>query len=145
MSRASRESVFAALFGVLQGAYAWKTVSRRLQNVQDVAAEDFPAAYQVQGNQTTKYQGSVPAAGDWRVNWILYAYNDDPSTAPSVQLNTLVDAALAALAPATGFDKNTLGGLVEYCAVEGDIEIFEGVLGDRAIAIIPIRIVIAGF
>lgn len=143
--RPSRESVFAALFVSLQGAYAWQTASRRLQNVQDVQPEAFPAAFQMQGNQAMKYKGDTPAVGDWNASWILYAYSVEPLIAPSVQLNAMVDAALAALTPTPAGVRNTLGGLAEYCAAEGNIEIFEGVLGDRAIAIIPIRILVAGF
>ena len=143
---ASRESVFAALFAVLRGAYAWQTVSRRLQNAQDVPPEAFPAAFQLEGNQSAKYQGDVPAVGEWKASWLLYSYSDDPAVAPSTGLNAMIDAVLAALAPADGpVTRNTLGGLVEFAAVDGEIEIFEGVLDNRAIAVVPVRIVIPGF
>lgn len=143
---ASRESVYAALFAILQGAYAWQTVSRRLQNLQDLQPEAFPAAYQLQGNQKLTYQGGTPTVGEWQAQWLLYAYSADTTVPPSTQLNAMVDAVLAALKPNPGpLQRNTLGGLVEYAAAEGDIEIFEGVLGDRAIAVIPIRILVPGF
>lgn len=79
--------------------------------------------------------------------WVLYNYSDDPNVAPSTGLNVLVDAALAALTPTPQYPmaKNTLGGLVEYAAVVGSIEIYEGVLGNFAVAIIPIKINLAGF
>lgn len=142
----SRESIHAALFAVLQGAYAWQTVSRRLQNIQDVASEAFPAAFQMQGNQSLEYRGDVPTVGTWEASWLLYSISQDPAIAPSTQLNAMVDAALAALKPADGpVVKNTLGGLVEFVAVKGNVEIFEGVLGDRALAIIPIKILVPGF
>ena len=144
MSRATREQVYAALFAQLQGAYSWKTVTRRLQNIQDMAPEDFPAAFQIQEKQTAKYTGNTPTRAVLRANWLLYAQSSDISVAPSTALNAMTDAACAALA-GVGVLKNTLGGLVEYAAVSGDIEIFEGVLGDRAIAIVPIEIVLAGF
>lgn len=146
MSRASRESVFSALFAVLQGAYAWQTCSRRLQNVQDIAKENFPAAFQLQGNQSMEYQGVTPTVGTWEASWLLYSYSDDPTVAPSTGLNTMVDAVLGALAPENGpIVRNTLGGLVEFAAAKGNIEIFEGVLDNRAIAVIPVRILIPGF
>src|SRR5690348_15645305 len=100
MSLPSRVSVFAALSDVLQGAYAWQTVSRRLQNAQDMQPETMPAAFQVQGNQATEFKGDTPAVGDWQATWILYASTNDESVAPSTTLNAMVDAALAALAPA---------------------------------------------
>lgn len=144
--RASRESVYAALFAILQGAYAWESCSRRLQNLQDVQPEAFPAAFQLQGTQKLTYQGDVPTVGEWQAQWLLYAESTDTTVAPSTQLNTLVDAVLSALQPSAGpVLRNTLGGLVEYVAADGDIDIFEGVLGDRAIAVIPIRILVPGF
>jgi hypothetical protein len=145
MSRATREAVYAALFAKLQTLPGIVTVSRRLQNVQDVQPESFPAAFQLQGKQQAKFSGAMPTTNTWRADWLLYAYNDDPASAPSIQLNSMVDAAVALLTPAPAFDKQSLGGLVEYCAIDGDIEVFEGVLGNRAVAVIPITIVLPGF
>lgn len=143
---ASRETIFANLFTILQGAYAWQTVSRKLKNVQDVAPEAFPAAYQLQGNQALQYQGGMPTKGTWEASWLLYSYSDNPNVPPSSGLNAMVDAVLAALKPADGpIVRNTLGGTVEYAAAEGNIEIFEGVLGDRAVAVVPIKILVPGF
>lgn len=143
---ASRESVYAALFAILQNAYAWQTVSRRLQNVQDMQPEQLPAAFQLQGPQKLTYQGDTPTTGEWQAHWLLYAYSADTTVAPSTQLNAMIDAVLAALKPGAGpVQRNTLGGQVEYAAAEGEIDVFEGVLGDRAIAVIPIRIQVPGF
>ncbi|HEX7732424.1 MAG TPA: hypothetical protein VF415_07235 [Rhodanobacter sp.] len=145
MSRASRESIYAALFALLQQVPDLKTCSRRLVNAQDVQPESFPAAYQVQEKQTARYQGVMATRATLRCSWLFYVYSSDPDAALSPQLNAMVDAACALLAPTPPTSPNTLGGLVEYAAVSGDIEIFEGVLGDRAIAIVPIEIVLAGF
>lgn len=109
-------------------------------------AEFLPAAFQVQDRQTITYKGSVPAIVEMRVTWAIYGYSSDPDIAPSTSLNNLVDAACAAIAPSPGANaSNTLGGLVQYVGVEGDIEIFEGVLGHKAIALIPLRILFPGF
>lgn len=145
MSRASRESIYAALFALLQQVPDVTTYSRRLVNAQDVAPESFPAAYQVQEKQTARYQGVMATKTTLRCSWLFYVYNSDPAQALSPQLNAMVDAACGLLAPSNPMTPNTLGGLVEYAAISGDIEIFEGVLGDRAIAIVPIEIVLAGF
>jgi hypothetical protein len=145
MIRATREQVYAALFAKLQSVTGLTTVSRRLQNVQDVQPESFPAAYQLQGQQMAKYQGATPSLLTWKADWLLYVHDADLSSAPSTQLNALIDAASNVLTPAPGFERQTLGGLVEYCAVDGNIQVFEGVLGDRAVAVLPITIVLAGF
>ena len=143
MTRATREIVYSALFAKLQSVPGLVTVSRRLKNVQDVQPEEFPAAYQLQGEQLNKYTGTTPAVYTWKCDWLLYAYSADPTIAPSTALNNLIDAAVAVLAPP--FGKQTLGGLVEYCAIDGNIHVFEGVLGDRAVAVLPIVIVLPGF
>lgn len=145
MSRPTREAVYAALFAKLQTVPGLKVCSRRLQNCQDMQPEDLPAAFQMQGNQSLKFSGANPANNTWKADWLLYAHTSDLSIAPSTVLNGMVEASTAALAPPPAFDKQTLGGLVEYAAIDGDIQIFEGVLGDRAIAILPISIVLAGF
>lgn len=145
MSRATREQVYSALFVLLQGLPGLKTSSRRLKNVQDLQPEEMPAAFQLQEKQSPKYHGSVPTNTTLRANWLLYVQNSDPTIALTTQLNALVDAACAAMAAPSPVQKNTIGGLVEYAAISGDIEIFEGVLGDRAIAIVPIEIILPGF
>lgn len=145
MSRASREEVFAALYATLAGVADWKVCSRRLRNAQDMQPEDFPAAFQVQGTQNLKYQGSVPTVNTWHASWLIYTQTSDPDGAPSIELNQRIDAACAALAPPVGCLKQALGGLVEHAGIVGDIEIYEGVLGDRAVAVLPITIVLAGF
>lgn len=144
MSRATREAVYSALFAQLATLPGLKTVSRRLQNAQDMQPEQMPAAFQLQGQQIVRYQGNTPAVYTWKADWLLYTNNSDITVSPTTQLNALVDAATALLAPA--FGKQTLGGLVEYCAIDGNIEVFEGsALGNTAIAILPISILLPGF
>lgn len=145
MSRASRESIYSAMFAQLQGISGLVTVSRRLKNIQDVAPESFPAAFQLQEKQSPKYTGTTPTRTVLRASWLFYAYSSDEAVAPSTALNNLVDQACAVLTPPNPMLKVTLGGLVEYAAISGDIEIFEGVLGDRAIAIVPIEMILPGF
>ena len=143
--RATRESVYAALFALLETVPNLTTVSRRLQSVQDIQPESFPAAFQLQGDQQVTYKGSVPSIFTWQASWILNAYEADQTAAPSTQLNEMIDAVSAVLAPAAGQTCQTLGGLVTHAGISGNIQIYEGVLGDRAVAIVPISIVLAGF
>jgi hypothetical protein len=145
MNRASRESVYAALFALLQSVPGLTTVSRRLQNVQDVQPENFPAAFQLQGMQQSKYTGNTPSIFTWKAEWLLYVHDSDPTSAPSIQLNNLIDAATALLTPGPAQPRQDLGGLVQYAAIDGDIQVFEGVLGDRAVAVVPITILLPGF
>jgi len=62
---------------------------------------------------------------------------------PSVQINQILDELEAALAPPPGPSfKQTLGGLVEHCWINGEIQTDEGTLGNQAVAIIPIRMLV---
>jgi hypothetical protein len=57
-------------------------------------------------------------------------------------LNPLLDALEAALAPspATGIQNLGLPAMVQHAYIAGKIETDEGVLGDQAIAIVPVEI-----
>lgn len=146
MSRATFEQVYSALFALAAGIPGVTTTSRRLKNAQDVAPADSPALYQVQGQQKAVYTENAPGIiWDITATWIVVVIDNDPTQPITPTLNPILDAIAAALAPSPAQPRNTLGGLVETCAIDGNVEIFEGVLGDRAVAVVPIRIVLAGF
>lgn len=144
MNRASRESIFAALFAQLQTIPSLQTCSRTTQQIESMQPEALPAGFQMQGKQTTVYRGDVPTRAELTATWALYGLSNDPDVPSSSVLNDLVDAACAAIAP-QGPLKQTLGGLVEYAAIDGDIEIYEGLLGNRAVALVPIKLILGGF
>lgn len=141
----SVESVFAALFAKLSGVATFALSGRRLVNVQDLNPEQFPAAFQLQGKQTWRFSPNAPPVLTLRATWVLYTFQTDPAAAQSTPLNLLLDAVRTAMLPPAGGVKQSLGGLVEYAAIDGDVEIFEGVLGERAVALVPITLVMAGF
>jgi len=145
MTRPTRETVFAALFAQAQKAAGFTTFSRRLKSVTDTPAEDMPALYQVQVPEKRIYKPDAPPVNDWNAFWVIQGHEDDPTAAPSSALNPLLEAAAATLNPDAGDSVYTLGGLVTYCAIEGTIDIVEGVLGDRFVAVLPIRIILPGF
>ena len=154
MSATSREAVYAALFALLNGLATGgspllKDCSRRLKDISDDSfPANLPAAYQVQDDQAfAKKSTSLPPVMEWKAHWFLYGYSVDPGIAPSTVLNALIDATVGPSGVLTpvGQDSQTLGGLVTDAAVSGDIKVFEGLLGDRCVAIIPIRILVPGF
>jgi len=156
VTASTREAVYAALFALLNslgpspGTGALKECSRRLKQIDDDSfPANLPAAYQVQDDQVYKKAStSIPPVMMWKAQWIVYGYSADADVAPSTVLNNLVDALVGpsgVLTPKANGDSQTLGGLVTDCAVDGDVKIFEGLLGDRCVAIIPIRILLPGF
>ena len=72
----------------------------------------------------------------------VYAHSSDPYLAPAAILNPLLDALEAALAPSptTGIQNLGLPQMVQHAYIAGKLETDEGVLGDQAIAIVPVEI-----
>ena len=145
IARAGREAVFAALFARLQAVAGLTTVSRKMRAINELRPEEFNAAFQLQGPQHASFKGDVPTKTVLSAMWAIYTFTDDQTVAPSTALNNLVDACCAVLAPSVGFDRQTLGGLVELVAVDGEIEVYEGLLGSQAAALIPIKLLLPGF
>lgn len=138
-----REPIYAALFALAQGAYAFASSSRRVKHWDDVNRADCPALFMVQKGQVATRTTKLPAYWTLDVDLIVYVKTDgDHDATPATILNEIVDAIEAALEPAPGRSdpRQTLGGLVYDCRIEGGIDTDEGALGETAVAVIPVRI-----
>lgn len=139
----TREPIYAALFAQLVAATGIIRSSRRLPPWSEVAQGDSPALFQIQKTEAAEHKYGLPTK--WSAQVEVYVYvsvGDQVGAVASSQLNPILDAIEKSLAPdASG--NNTLGGLVSHCWIGPSIETDEGVLGDQAIAIIPINIVVA--
>jgi len=138
----SRESIGLTLFSLLQNAADWKTSSRRLQHWSDVM-DGMPAMFLAQGNEEPKPSLAKTGGPSQRViDYKIYIYvrTDQAQVDPPVQqLNGYLDLVGQALR-APGPRPQTLGGLVRW-VVPGDVlTTDEGVLGDVAVAIIPLQV-----
>lgn len=143
----NREAIYAALFAKLSASTSFKTSSRRLMHWADVPAVEQPALFTSQKNETAAPASAVPGQPTlWTLSVDVYVYANtagDTSKSPAEILNPLLDAVTACLAIDNVIkNKCTLGGLVEHAWIEGTIETDEGVLGDQAVAIIPISILV---
>ena len=136
----SREAIYSALFAVAQSVQGFTTVSRKLQHWSDVGPALQPALFQTQRPEVVQQQTNRPPIWRYTVDWYVYAWETDPTVSPAIQLNNLVDAIEAALAPKFPPENQTLGGLVTYARINGTIQTDEGVLGQQAVAVIPIEI-----
>jgi hypothetical protein len=137
----SRESIYAALFAKVSAAASFTTISRRLQHWTDVSPSLQPALFQAQVDETAQTVPGLNTVFVLKVDLYIYVNTAGDSTlSPSTLINPLIDSVLAALAPDKVTNKQTLGGLVEYCVVDGRIVTDEGVLGDQGVCIIPIAI-----
>lgn len=137
----NREAIYSALFAKLQSSASFATASRRLRHWDDVPAAEQPAIFQAQKREQVSTVPGQPPVWVLAVDVYLYArtgggLNDSPATT----LNPLLDALELALAPDPISNKQTLGGLVQHAWIDGSIETDEGVLGEQAVAIVPITI-----
>ena len=145
----ARELVYAALYAkvqALQGAGVFKTVGRRLYHWSDVAPELHPACYLAQERETAVTNASgIPLHYRLHCSIYVYVWQANVGQAPAPALNVCLDAIETALKAAPGREVQDLGypDRVRHCFVDGEIVTDEGTLGDRAVAIVPIVIVVA--
>lgn len=143
----AREPIYAALFGLLEGAAAFAVADRRLRHWSDVSPAEQPALFMAQKSElaTTKTLGA-PTVWTLAVDLYVYAHSSDPYRSPATVLNPLLDAIEGALAPsaATGLQDLGLPAAVQHAFIRGKIETDEGVLGDQAVAIVPVEILCVG-
>ena len=139
----AREPIYAALFDLAAGAAGFVTAERRLRHWSDVAPAEQPALFMTQKSEVAAVKTlGAPTVWTLLVEFYLYAHSSDPYLSPATVLNPLVDAVEATLAPAatTGLQDLGLPSMVQHAMISGKIETEEGVLGDQAIAIIPVEI-----
>lgn len=141
----SRESVYAALFALLQGmktAGKIKVCDRRVRFLEEMAASELPALFMAVSHQQTAVQPGLPAKRTLAAKLYLYAANPDRHRPAGVVLNGLLDAVEQLLLPPPGSDFLTLGGLVRHAWIDGPIEVFEGPQGERAAAVLTVSMLL---
>jgi len=138
-----RETIYAALWTLGSSAGSFASANRRLRHWADVAPAEQPALFMSEkgGHAQIKALGA-PIVWTLYADFFIYVHSSDPYSAPAVILNPLLDALEAALTPsaATGIQNLGLPLLVQHAYIAGKIETDEGVLGDQAIAIVPVEI-----
>lgn len=142
----NREAIYAALFSKVEALApaTFTTASRRLAFVEELDPTAFPAVYQNQVSEAPAIFGNFGPIGiHLDLEWYVYAYAPDESSPSSPLLNVVMDAVLELL----GKDQSTpvnfeVNG--SQCAVwvNGVIGMWEGILGNRAVARIPIRVLV---
>lgn len=136
----NREAIYSALWDRLQSIQGIVTFERKLRHWSEVRSIEQPYLCMACGNQ--HIERVFGGLDKHRLPATLYLYVNtaaDPKAAPSIQLNNLLDAIEAVMKP-VGENNLTLGGLVSHCWIAGDITTDEGVLGEQALAFIPIDI-----
>lgn len=139
----TREPIMAALFAKLSAINGVVLSSRILRHYNELRPADQPALFLSPRSQSVAQKRGLPPVWTIDVSVYVYVKRSGNDVVPDTQMNTILDAIEAALNPAGGVEVQTLGGLCDHAWIEGAIETDEGVLGDQAIAIIPIRILVS--
>lgn len=152
---ANREEVFQALFarastvdwGVDPASKKFKTLSRRVKLFSDVPSGQQPACYQAEHNETSMQKTNLPYKRIWEAQWIIYHAVGDPKAVPTIENNLILGAVEAALAPLPsdpGFldQRNTLGGLVHHCFIDGTIFKDPGDIDNQGMIVVPIKLLV---
>jgi hypothetical protein len=139
----NRETIFAALFAKAQGAANFTLIDRKLMPMGEVPDDQCPALFQLQDDQDVAKKRGIPDKYTLRAEWWVYATLTQSGGYASTALNNLLDALETALAPdpVSGVYQLGLPDTVSDCRIEGKIQIFEGILGNKCMAIVPVIIV----
>lgn len=141
MNLANREQVYVAFFAYLSAIGSLKTCTRRLKHWNDVMPEDQPALYMEHTGELTVPSRGLPPKVVLEVNLWIYVRSEGAPVGPV--LNPVLDAIFDALVPKNDGDHAlTLGGLTHHCWIEGQTQIFEGDLGEEAVAIVPVKLLV---
>jgi hypothetical protein len=138
-----REAIYSALWILGSSSSNFASSNRRLRHWSDVAPAEQPALFMSEkgGHAAVKALGA-PIVWTLYADFYIYVHCSDPYMAPATILNPLLDALELALAPspASGIQNLGLPTMVQHAYIAGKIETDEGVLGDQAIAIVPVEI-----
>jgi hypothetical protein len=138
-----REWIYGALWELAAGAASFTSANRRLRHWADVAPAEQPALFMSEkGGAAVMKALGAPIVWTLYADFYVYVHSSDPYLAPAMLLNPLLDALEAALAPspATGIQNLGLPAMVQHAYIQGKVETDEGVLGDQAIAIVPVAV-----
>jgi hypothetical protein len=138
-----REAIYSALWELGASAANFASANRRLRHWADVAPAEQPALFMSErgGHAAIKTLGA-PIVWTLYADFYIYVHSSDPYLAPAMVLNPLLDALETALAPSptTGVQNLGLPAMVSHAYIAGKVETDEGVLGDQAIAVVPVEI-----
>ncbi len=144
----SREQIDSAIYALIQGIAPFQTSSRRLPiNWLETAPERQPALYLLHGQEVLEQNvqrmgGPLSSTINYTVILMVHSGGQIDSV-PMSRLNPIIDA-LVNVVHLTNGEKQTLGGLVHRLVISGPIETDEGLLGDQAIAVIPLSVIASG-
>lgn len=140
----TRDAIDTALFQQIAGTSGWVTSSQTLRLWKDVSATEMPAFFLSLRGEEAKPLRTGPVT-KWTRFYDAWIYvNHDGTGNPAMKaLAASLDLVEERLRPIPGAERQTLGGLVYVARLEGTVETDEGSLGDQAIAVMPITVIVS--
>lgn len=141
-----REDIDLAVLAELQPlltAGTLKTLSRKWKIFSDVRPKAQPALFIVKAPERDEAEEGTPTKRTMTYDLNVYTNGGHgTSVIPATALNNMMDAVNGALAGSPVDGINTLGGKVAHAYINGVSEIYEGTLGDQAVAIMPLEVLL---
>ena len=146
-----REDIYSAVFQFFAnltsgGAPLFRTATRKPKTWEQVPKENQPALLLRERSEHGESRKNLPTKWTFNLELLVYVYTgaqSDETVTPASVLNPLLDAIESAIVIDNFVDQRaTLGGLVTYCAIDGTVEKHLGNLGDEAVAIVPLRVLV---
>jgi hypothetical protein len=117
------------------------TVSRRVQFWSQVTEQ--PALFIRHDGDDDSHPNIIFGKTEVSVElWIYSKAGEDPNTAPDIALNQLVKAIRNSLLPDAPTGKFTLGGLVDWCRIEGHSSFDPGDIDGQSKALLPVKLLL---
>ena len=149
----SRESIAQALLALLQGVNANITLSAAKFAPGSIARKgavwsktppaNQPAMYLIQVSEQASQVAAI-ALTRWTLDFTLeiYATADASSAAvPDTLINGILDGIDLTLQPKPPYERQTLGGIVTNCWIDGEIIIGTGQIDTQLMMLVPVRCV----
>jgi len=142
------ENVLTVLFDALKnapvvaGIGGFRTIGRRLRYWDDITEQPAMFLRHIAVDDTYSGQGLGMTTLEGEI-WVFSKAGADPDDVPAVQLSQLVTAIRAVFVPDDfGTGEFTLGGLVQWCRIEGRSDLDPGDADGQGKAVIPVRILL---
>jgi hypothetical protein len=147
MAKPTREQAYEALWTLVQtvhppGGYnQWRTKSRRLALWDNVPPASQPALFLHKGIETVNQPQAYGAIQySWQSQiWIYFRSDTLPQgILPDSEINNFLDAFDLVLQGLPPGERQTLGGVIYQCFIDGVIAFDDGLVDNQAVIIIPI-------
>ncbi len=134
----SRTDIHSALVNLLGNINGVVTFSDRVKHWNDVSPSEQPAVFLSKGDELS--DAGVAAKNELLYRLWVYVNEEDSTKGPAIKLSQVLDAIHDVIKPAPGQSILTLQGLVSCVEISGQTETDEGTLGNQAVAVVPLRV-----